>query len=237
MERIDEELRGLERVRGRVVELDMMRSECKAKAEELKRTVPSLYNKPRMTAYKNCRSEVLKIDSFTQRLGPLERHCKAIQDATSKYHAELMDELNHWIGTIWGQVYRGHDIHTIYFDYTVHGDLKKKNDYVYALKMRRQEGHEGVEMRGRCSNGQKMLASIVVRLGLANTFKVPNTILTLDEPTVNLDPETIRSLAKELGDLIRSMSDHIQVVVVTHEAEFVRMLSDMSENYFQVARN
>ena len=51
-------------------------------------------------------------------------------------------------------------------------------------------------MRGRCSHGQKVLASIVVRLALAKTFKTPTTILALDEPTVNLDAQHVDNLAK-----------------------------------------
>lgn len=48
-----------------------------------------------------------------------------------------------------------------------------------------------LEMRGRCSAGQKVLASIVIRLALAESFCVDCGILTLDEPTTNLDQENM----------------------------------------------
>ena len=56
-----------------------------------------------------------------------------------------------------------------------------------------------VNMRGRCSAGQKVLTSIIVRLALAEAFCVNCGILTLDEPTTNLDRDNIESLATNLS--------------------------------------
>lgn len=53
-----------------------------------------------------------------------------------------------------------------------------------------KEGAE-LEMRGRCSAGQKVLASIVIRLALSESFCADCGILTLDEPTTNLDEENM----------------------------------------------
>lgn len=56
-----------------------------------------------------------------------------------------------------------------------------------------------LNMRGRCSAGQKVLASIIIRLALAETFCVDCGIFTLDEPTTNLDRENVESLAKSIA--------------------------------------
>ena len=48
-----------------------------------------------------------------------------------------------------------------------------------------------LDMRGRCSAGQKVLASLVVRLALAESFCANCGILALDEPTSNLDHHNI----------------------------------------------
>ena len=40
-----------------------------------------------------------------------------------------------------------------------------------------------LDMRGRCSAGQRVLAAIVIRLALAETFCLHCGILALDEPT------------------------------------------------------
>ena len=55
-----------------------------------------------------------------------------------------------------------------------------------------------MDMRGRCSAGQKMLASIIIRLALSDSFGQNCGILALDEPTNALDIENIDALAESL---------------------------------------
>ena len=50
--------------------------------------------------------------------------------------------------------------------------------------------------------GQKCIASIVIRIALAQAFSINCGILALDEPTTNLDKANIKSLAVFLTDLI-----------------------------------
>ena len=60
-----------------------------------------------------------------------------------------------------------------------------------------------LDMRGRCSAGQKVLASIIIRLALAETFCLTSGLLALDEPTTNLDSENMEGLAHALTDIIK----------------------------------
>ena len=59
-----------------------------------------------------------------------------------------------------------------------------------------------MDMRGRCSAGQKMLASIIIRLALSESFGQNCGILALDEPTNALDLENIDALATSLVELV-----------------------------------
>lgn len=59
-----------------------------------------------------------------------------------------------------------------------------------------------LDMRGRCSAGQKVLASLVIRLALAEVFCLQCGVLALDEPTTNLDRENIESLAYALTEFV-----------------------------------
>ena len=67
------------------------------------------------------------------------------------------------------------------------------------------KGDTALDMRGRCSAGQKVLASIIIRLALAETFCLNCGLLALDEPTTNLDQNNIEGLAHALADIIRSV--------------------------------
>jgi hypothetical protein len=48
------------------------------------------------------------------------------------------------------------------------------------------KGNVTLDMRGRCSAGQKVLASLIIRLALAATLGGACGILALDEPTTNV---------------------------------------------------
>lgn len=64
------------------------------------------------------------------------------------------------------------------------------------------KGDTEVDMRGRCSAGQKVLASLIIRLALAETFCINCGILALDEPTTNLDRDNIESLGDSLNKYV-----------------------------------
>ena len=65
------------------------------------------------------------------------------------------------------------------------------------------KGSTELDMRGRCSAGQKVLASIIIRLALAETFCLTSGLLALDEPTTNLDADNMEGLAHALADIIK----------------------------------
>jgi DNA repair exonuclease SbcCD ATPase subunit len=61
-----------------------------------------------------------------------------------------------------------------------------------------------LDMKGRCSMGQKVIASIVVRLALAEAFCTNCGILALDEPTTNLDKDHIKSKILKMFVILRA---------------------------------
>lgn len=97
-----------------------------------------------------------------------------------------------------------------------------------------------LDMRGRCSAGQKVIASLIIRLALAETFCLQCGILALDEPTTNLDSENITGLAQALVDIIavRQKQSNFQIIIITHDETFVQALgrNDHAESYFRVEK-
>merc|ERR1719498_1857108 len=87
-------------------------------------------------------------------------------------------------------------------------------------------GEAEMDMRGRCSAGQRVLASLIIRLALAETFCVNCGILALDEPTTNLDAANIRGLAEALAGIIEARRSfaHFQLILITHDEAFVNQL-------------
>ncbi len=103
------------------------------------------------------------------------------------------------------------------------------------------KGDNALDMRGRCSAGQKVLASLIIRLALAESFGVECGILALDEPTTNLDQANIEGLADSLEKIIkaRMKQANFQLILITHDEEFVTRLSksDYAEYYWRVSKN
>ncbi|KAF2233830.1 hypothetical protein EV356DRAFT_524239 [Viridothelium virens] len=95
-----------------------------------------------------------------------------------------------------------------------------------------------MDMRGRCSAGQKVLASIIIRLALAECFGVNCGLIALDEPTTNLDRSNIRALAGSLAELIRvrRQQSNFQLIVITHDVEFLKEMQcpDFTDYYWRI---
>jgi len=81
-------------------------------------------------------------------------------------------------------------------------------------------------MRGRCSAGQKVLGSLLIRLALADAFCENCGILALDEPTTNLDSENIEGLAEALADIINERIAHknFQMIVISHDEKLIQLI-------------
>ncbi|KAK2873085.1 hypothetical protein Q8A67_022982 [Cirrhinus molitorella] len=173
----------------------------------------------------------------------LDIYYKALDQAIMKFHSMKMAEINKIIRDLWQSTYRGQDI-----DYVeIRSDDKDKNaspdpkrrTYNYRVVM--VKGDAVLDMRGRCSAGQKVLASLIIRLALAETFCLNCGILALDEPTTNLDRENIESLAHALVEIIKSRSRqrNFQLLVITHDEDFVELLGRSSyvEHFYRIRKN
>ena len=68
----------------------------------------------------------------------------------------------------------------------------------------------------------KVLASILIRLALAECFGANCGMIALDEPTTNLDAENAEALAAALNRIIeyRKSQSNFQLIVITHDEKF-----------------
>lgn len=168
----------------------------------------------------------------------LGRYSGALDKAIMKYHSLKMEEINRIIEELWRSTYQGTDVDTIMIRSESEGGKTNKS-YNYRVVMVKQDAE--MDMRGRCSAGQKVLASIIIRLALAECFGVNCGIIALDEPTTNLDRENIEALAKSLNSIIkmRRSQKNFQLIVITHDEDFLREMQcgEFAEWYWRVSRN
>ena len=122
-------------------------------------------------------------------------------------------------------IFRGNDIDYIQIetDNTTEVSTDKKRNYNYRVVQSKNYGVK-IDMRGRCSAGQKVLASLIIRMALAETFSHNCGVLALDEPTTNLDRANVEALCEALKKIVdeRQSNSSFMLIIITHDDEFVK---------------
>lgn len=181
--------------------------------------------------------QLLKLKTTEMANKDLNKYYNALDKALMRFHTMKMEEINKIIRELWQQTYRGQDIDYI----SIHSDAEGGGTRSYSYKVVMQTGDAELEMRGRCSAGQKVLASLIIRLALAETFCLNCGILALDEPTTNLDVPNAESLAAALLRIMedRKGQENFQLIVITHDERFAQLIGQRqhAEKYYRVAKD
>ncbi|CAI4218558.1 unnamed protein product [Parascedosporium putredinis] len=209
----------------------------KTKDEELGRLLQE-WEMDYKDAARKYRESHIKVETTKAAIEDLGRYSAALDKAIMQYHSLKMEEVNRIAGELWQSTYQGTDIDTILIRSDAETSTGKRN-YNYRLCMVKQDAE--MDMRGRCSAGQKVLASIIIRLALAESFGVNCGLIALDEPTTNLDRDNIKSLAESLHAIIkaRQAQSNFQLIVITHDEDFLRHMrcSDFCDTFYRVRRD
>lgn len=166
-------------------------------------------------------------------------YSKALDNAIMKYHSAKMEDINRILRELWNQTYKGSDIDTIEIKSDVNTQAKGNRSYNYRVVMYKMDAE--LDMRGRCSAGQKVLTSILIRLALAECFGSNCGMIALDEPTTNLDSDNAESLALALNNIIefRKNQKNFQLIVITHDEKFLSNINGdkFTDHFYRVQRD
>uniref|UniRef100_A0A0A9AU83 DNA repair protein RAD50 n=1 Tax=Arundo donax TaxID=35708 RepID=A0A0A9AU83_ARUDO len=182
-------------------------------------------------------NQLLQLKTTEMANKDLDRYYTALDKALMRFHTMKMEEINKIIKELWQQTYRGQDIDYI----SINSDSEGVGTRSYSYRVVMQTGDAELEMRGRCSAGQKVLASLIIRLALAETFCLNCGILALDEPTTNLDGPNSESLAAALLRIMeaRKGQENFQLIVITHDERFAHLIGQrqLTEKYYRVSKD
>lgn len=237
-ERLEGEARSLENRSNRLLaERGSVMGTMKTKDEELGRLLQE-WELDYKDAKRKYRESHIRVETTKAAIEDLAQCGAAVDRAVMQFHSMKMAEVNRIAGELWQSTYQGTDIDTILIRSDNESNSGKRS-YNYRLCMVKQDTE--MDMRGRCSAGQKVLASIIIRLALAESFGVNCGLIALDEPTTNLDRDNIKSLAESLHTIIktRQAQSNFQLIVITHDEEFLRHMrcSDFCDSFFRVRRD
>lgn len=182
-------------------------------------------------------SQLIQLKTTEMANKDLDKYYNALDRALMRFHSMKMEEINKIIKELWQQTYRGHDIDYI----EIRSDAEGAGTRSYSYRVVMRSGDAELEMRGRCSAGQKVLASLIIRLALAETFCLNCGILALDEPTTNLDTPNAESLAAALLRIMedRKGQENFQLIVITHDERFAQLIGQRqhAERYYRISKD
>uniref|UniRef100_A0A1A9V356 Zinc-hook domain-containing protein n=1 Tax=Glossina austeni TaxID=7395 RepID=A0A1A9V356_GLOAU len=229
-----------ERVTVRKGELQGQRGEVNHQIKKLERELNEPKFRDSLLNYRRNYYEVALSRNLCDDLG---QHRVALEWALVQFHTEKMQEINRLIREYWRMIYRGNDID--YIQIQTADDPESKKDASSANRRRnynyrvvQSKNSSVIEMRGRCSAGQRVLASLIIRMALAETFSSNCGVLALDEPTTNLDRSNILSLCDALNRVVeeRQAQSNFMLLIITHDEEFISTLGKI-DCYNRVSRN
>lgn len=140
----------------------------RAKDDELQRLLTE-WETDYKDAARKYREAHIKVETTKAAIEDLGRYGTALDQAIMKYHSMKMEEINRIAGELWQSTYQGTDVDTILIRSDAENFSNRRN-YNYRVCMVKQDAE--MDMRGRCSAGQRVLASIIIRLALAECFGV-----------------------------------------------------------------
>lgn len=216
---------------GKIGEIKQIRDQVKNLREELEtefRDVDAAYQE-----------EWVKLQSNLLVSNDLLTYSKALDNAIMKYHSAKMEDINRILRELWNATYKGSDIDSIEIKSDVNVQAKGNRSYNYRVVM--YKSNIELDMRGRCSAGQKMLTSILIRLALAECFGANCGMIALDEPTTNLDLDNSESLAIALNRIILLRKDqkNFQLIVITHDEKFLSHINgdSFTDHFYRLQRD
>ncbi|XP_076257422.1 DNA repair protein rad50 [Rhynchophorus ferrugineus] len=231
--KLEGEISSLEReINVKIGEQERIKDDIEEKQKEVNK-------KENREAFEQHRYKFYEVQIEQLSITDLDRYVKVLENSILKFHQQKMEYINRTIRDLWRNIYKGNDID--YIEIQADGNVggSKRRNYSYKV-VQVKRGVE-LEMRGRCSAGQKVLSCLVIRIALAETFSTHCGILALDEPTTNLDRENIDSLCDALSNIItsRQTNSSFQLLIITHDEEFIRTLTrnQSVSHYYRVYRN
>ncbi|TMW43633.1 hypothetical protein DOY81_011287 [Sarcophaga bullata] len=218
-------------------ELLGQRGEVKHQIKKLEKELAEPKYRDSLMNYKRTYYEVQLCKKVVNDLG---QHRVALEWALMQFHTEKMREINRLIREYWRLIYRGNDIDYIQIQTEEGKDAASSMDRrrSYNYRVIQSKNNSEIEMRGRCSAGQRVLASLIIRMALAETFSSNCGVLALDEPTTNLDRVNILSLCDALNRIVeeRQSQSNFMLIIITHDEAFISTLGKIN-SYHRVSRN
>jgi DNA repair protein RAD50 len=167
------EIQRIEQEKGKYQsEKDVLRGKLQTYQEQLIQVDEKLASQTYRNIEEKHRHKVIQFETTELVVKDLDSYYQALDTALQNFHIQKIKEINKIIRELWQLAYKGQDIDMIEVESGQETSTglavtarAGSRSYNYRVVMRK--GDIPLDMRGRCSAGQRVLASIVIRLALA----------------------------------------------------------------------
>ncbi|MBT7402747.1 hypothetical protein HN777_03090, partial [Candidatus Woesearchaeota archaeon] len=159
-----------------------------------------------------------KIKNLEEKAGFLDKFRSALEATQLALRDELILAVNEVMSSVWIEIYP-------YEKWS--GVRLSSTGQDYNLQLKEAEG-EWVSVSGFASGGERMLASLAVRIAFARVLAPSLSLLILDEPTHNLDEKAITTFIDVVQNKVSDFLD--QIFIVTHEEK----LAENADNVIRI---
>jgi exonuclease SbcC len=157
----------------------------------------------------NYKLEMKRIEAISEQLLLLENALEATQEQLRK---DFVTAVNEAMQSIWPELYPYKDIYNIKLGI-------EEGDYVLQL----QDSSGWIAADGIASGGERSIACLALRIALSLVLAPSLGMLVLDEPTANLDAQSIDVLATILRERISQLVE--QCFLITHDEKLKEAVS------------
>jgi DNA repair protein SbcC/Rad50 len=159
-----------------------------------------------------------RISELESQTGLLDRFKKALEATQLALRDELILAVNEVMSQVWVEIYP-------YDKWS--GVRLSSTEQDYTLQIKEAEG-DWVPVAGFASGGERMLASLAVRIAFARVLAPALSLLILDEPTHNLDEKAVTTFIDVIQNRVSDFLD--QIFIVTHEEK----LAENADNVVRI---
>ncbi len=145
-----------------------------------------------------------EVEYLGDKIDFLHQFKNALLAAQETLRKELITAVNEVMGNIWNSIYPYDRWTSVRLDVT---------DSDYVLQLREYEG-EWLNVAGYASGGERIIASLALRIAFTKILTPQLNVLILDEPTHNMDDKAIATFVEVLQNDLSSFLD--QIFIITH---------------------
>jgi len=177
----------------KMTHIEEIAAERKMRLEEFRKALESAWKE---------KAEIEKLDAL---VSDLKIFAEALKQTQAELRKEFVEAVNYTMNKLWQTLYP-------YQDFVGIRLAIEEGDYVLQLQER---ALSWINAEGVASGGERSIACLALRIAFALVLAPQMRLLILDEPTANLDSNSIGVLATTLRENINEFID--QCFIITHD--------------------